>query len=142
MQQLNKVFKVKGRRTESPIEKLIVEKILEYGFEDFETQYEVGTYRVDIAFPEYKVGLELDGHEFHSKPGQVARDKLRDEYLTEVEGWKIERVMGYIARRYPLIPIAKAFRNIPEYQKLRIYEDACSQLQSWYLIDKYIETGQ
>lgn len=141
MQNLQKIFRSKQFKTESPIEKLIVEKLVEYDFRGFETQYEVEPYRIDIAFPKHKVGLELDGHAYHSTKAQQARDELRDEYLTS-QGWKMERIQGYMARRYPLIPIAKAFRNIPEYHGLKIYEHACSQLQSWYLISRYIEEGK
>lgn len=52
-------------------------------------QYPVLNYHLDFANPGLKIGLELDGAEFHNKE----RDLKRDRKLREL-GWKIYRISG------------------------------------------------
>jgi very-short-patch-repair endonuclease len=59
-----------------------------------ETQYEIGTYRLDFAlFPKNnsKIAIELDGHTYHERTeDQAVHDRARDRFLQE-NGWSTLR---------------------------------------------------
>ena len=57
------------------------------------TQYEVGPYRLDFAFPDVKLCVEADGKDFHSAPDDISRDQRRTKYLAEL-GWTVIRFTG------------------------------------------------
>jgi very-short-patch-repair endonuclease len=50
-----------------------------------------GRFRLDLAWPEFRLDLEGDGRLFHTSPADRRRDRARDEALGEV-GWAVERV--------------------------------------------------
>lgn len=50
----------------------------------------IGPYEMDIAFPEWKVDIEIDGI-FHDAPDARERDKVRD-YLLKSIGWTVVRI--------------------------------------------------
>lgn len=52
-------------------------------------QYPVGNVFIDFANPSMKVGIEVDGKDFHNKKD----DYIRDEKLAS-KGWKIFRITG------------------------------------------------
>lgn len=52
-----------------------------------------GKYRIDFADEANKIGIELDGHEFHSSKEQFTKDRQRQRDL-EAEGWRIIRFSG------------------------------------------------
>jgi hypothetical protein len=56
-------------------------------------QVVVGNYRVDLAIPEKKVAIELDGHEFHKSREQRTSDAQRERYLQR-QGWQVIRFTG------------------------------------------------
>lgn len=47
--------------------------------------------RVDIAWPQWRVGVECDGFRYHSRPEDLARDSARQNRLVAL-GWRIVRV--------------------------------------------------
>lgn len=55
-----------------------------------QTQYRVGKYRLDFAWPDLLIALEADGP-FHRNPDVAARDAVRDSYLRSL-GWLVFRV--------------------------------------------------
>lgn len=55
-----------------------------------QTQYQVGKYRLDYAWPKILIALEADGP-FHKNPDNAARDAMRDSYLRSL-GWLVFRV--------------------------------------------------
>ncbi len=57
-------------------------------------QFPVGRYFLDFAIPEFKIGLEADGKDWHDKDA----DKLRDEDLW-TQGWRIFRLAGHECKR-------------------------------------------
>jgi very-short-patch-repair endonuclease len=84
-------------RAESPIETMfisaIVPSICAFNIK-MEVQYtNESPYRLDVAFPEYQVAVELDGHEFHSSKEARQRDAARDRDLT-FRGWTVIRFTG------------------------------------------------
>lgn len=62
-------------------------------------QFEIGPYKIDIAFPMAKVAIECDGAEYHrSNQLQLERDQKRDKYLAR-KGWRTLRIEGIAIRR-------------------------------------------
>lgn len=53
-------------------------------------QYEVGPYRLDFAFIESKVVIEVDGIEFHGNQEAFVADRKRTRFL-ESHGWRVIR---------------------------------------------------
>jgi REase_MTES_1575 len=91
---------------ESPVEKIFCEafegQYSWYLWDSLVAQHRVGRYRLDFAYPEAMVGVEIDGREFHSTPEQKAADKVRQDRL-ESGGWKILRFTG-----------SEVYRDAPE----------------------------
>jgi very-short-patch-repair endonuclease len=53
------------------------------------TQYNIGKYFIDFAFPVHKIGVEFDGPEHEN---QKERDLEREEYIRS-QGWDVVRIM-------------------------------------------------
>ena len=77
---------------ESPMEAALQRALEAHGVRPV-LQYRVGTYRLDFAFPEKRVGVEVDGHAYHSTKIQRARDAQRDRFLAGL-GWAVLRFTG------------------------------------------------
>lgn len=75
-------------------------------------QVQISQYRVDFLVDETLV-VEVDGAKWHSSPGAVARDRARDDALSE---------LGYTVLRIP----AKITLNDPD-QAVRMVKNACIQ---------------
>lgn len=137
MEKLKQVIKKKSKdyKTLSRLEQRIVELLMKYESLDFDSNFKVGPYYVDIAFPKHKVGLEIDGREFHSTELQLTKDELRQEYLEKIKGWRIERVPGWFCYRFPLVVTAKVLRHIPEVQNHPLFKEACLAAKQWYARD-------
>mgnify|MGYP000221077623 CR=1 FL=1 len=73
----------------SPIEEVAWNSIRSHGRIVLYPQFPVFNYFIDFANPYLKIGLELDGKEYHN----LEKDKTRDELLSKI-GWKIFRVSG------------------------------------------------
>ena len=54
------------------------------------TQFRIGRYRADFAFPDCKLIIETDGHDFHKTKEQRTYDAERDRFLS-LEGWRVLR---------------------------------------------------
>jgi hypothetical protein len=67
-------------------------------------QFPALDYFIDFANPYYKIGLELDGKDFHDRK----RDKIRDQRLFDEEGWRIFRATGKES--------AAAFKSADEFE--------------------------
>lgn len=53
-------------------------------------QFPALDYFIDFASPYFRIGLELDGKQFHDP----VRDRVRDQRLFDEEGWRIFRATG------------------------------------------------
>lgn len=131
MQGVHEVLIAKVRKTDSPMERAVLIEVLKYEGIDIETQYPVGKYRLDIALPEYKLGLEVDGYEWHTSESQRARDLLRDEIL-ENQGWQIERVPGWFCYRNPDLAALKIMRFVPGIEQYEQFQRAKRRMMQWY----------
>jgi very-short-patch-repair endonuclease len=79
---------------ESPIERLFWDAyIIDSPTELPIPQYELLDYRLDFAFPNERVAVELDGQEFHSTVAQRTADAKRDRALLGA-GWITMRFAG------------------------------------------------
>lgn len=58
-------------------------------------QYELfgGKYRLDFAEPESKIGIELDGYDYHSSKEAFTKDRKRQREI-EAAGWRVIRFSG------------------------------------------------
>jgi site-specific DNA-cytosine methylase/very-short-patch-repair endonuclease len=54
-------------------------------------QYAVGPYFIDLAIPELKIGIEVDGGSWHKIEKKKRQDEKKKEYLNK-EGWIVVRV--------------------------------------------------
>jgi very-short-patch-repair endonuclease len=84
-----------GQRTDSRLERGWADALLDAGVTGFVTQHEVtGTdrrVRLDIAWPELLIAIEVDGARFHSDALAEAADRERTTWL-EQRGWTVVRV--------------------------------------------------
>ncbi|HET7579786.1 MAG TPA: DUF559 domain-containing protein [Bacillales bacterium] len=79
-------------KCESPVESRLYNALRHNGHVPV-TQYRVGPYRIDIAFPAVKLAIECDGKAYHSTPEQKRHDRHRDAYLRR-RGWRVYRFSG------------------------------------------------
>ncbi|TCS93622.1 endonuclease domain-containing protein [Hazenella coriacea] len=79
-------------KTESFIERRMFYALKAAGY-DIVCQVPSGRYRIDLAIPKYRIAIECDGHRWHSKPKDKARDRRKDKHL-ESEGWHVFRFTG------------------------------------------------
>ncbi|OGT09038.1 MAG: hypothetical protein A2X78_01965 [Gammaproteobacteria bacterium GWE2_37_16] len=69
--------------------------------EDLKTEYSIGVYTVDIAFPSLKLVIEIDGKKHHhAHIGQSYQDTLKDMLLDEYANWKVVRIPSYEYARF------------------------------------------
>ena len=134
MDSLKKVFS--SKKIESPVEQIFLNELLKYDIK-YELQYKVGKYRLDFALPEYKIGIEIDGSDYHNSNVQQTRDRLRDEYLEVVEGWKIKRIDAWICYRYPKLVVAYALISVDKLKNNKYFIHNKRQLAVYYAREMY-----
>ncbi|MDQ6725040.1 MAG: hypothetical protein M3066_02535 [Actinomycetota bacterium] len=81
--------------TESPLEDRLVRLLRHHGLPEPVRQHEValpdgGVARIDLAYPEVKLGIEADGRIWHSGRADFARDRRRANHLAGL-GWTLLR---------------------------------------------------
>ena len=76
--------------SESPMESRVRQRILDAGLPTPQIQVVVtlpdGIRRIDLAYPERRIGIEYDGQDFHSGDGSLGRDRERHNSLITA-GW-------------------------------------------------------
>lgn len=78
-----------GLRVGSSLENLVALRLHHWGHKP-EHQYKVGRWHIDFAWPDTKIGLEVDGLH-HRIPENAARDQARDASLRR-DGWLVFRI--------------------------------------------------
>lgn len=78
-----------GEGKRSYPESYIERKLKQDGF-SYEFQYQVGRYKVDFAFLDKKLALEVDGKQ-HLREKQLQSDRRKDAFLEE-NGWTVFRL--------------------------------------------------
>lgn len=95
VQRIRELVRVADGRAESPAESWLRWACLDAGFPQPVPQYwlQCGNrlwFRIDLAWPQVKFGLEYDGVQFHTGPA-LTRDRTRLNALTRA-GWTIHSV--------------------------------------------------
>lgn len=90
----------------SPIELTAWQVIRSRGRLPLYPQYPVGKYFLDFGNPFRKIGVELDGKDYHDK----AKDYKRDMELRSV-GWDIIRITGSEMNKMPACDVSRLFED-------------------------------
>lgn len=90
---------------ESPMESEARLAMLDGGLPEPVLQYEVvdrdfRRWRLDFAWPEYRVTVEFDGFEYHSSPASLRRDRQKRAALVEL-GWQPMGIVSADVRGRP-----------------------------------------
>jgi very-short-patch-repair endonuclease len=83
----------------------LVKLLREAGITGWRTNYPVGGYRVDVAFPAEKVAIETDGWAFHSDQEDFQHDRVRQNNIALL-GWQVLRFTWLDLTEYPQRVIA------------------------------------
>lgn len=92
-----------GARSEA--ERLLVKLLREARITGWRTNYPVGGYKVDVAFPKQKVAIEVDGWAHHSSPDDFNDDRVRQNNIALL-GWQVLRFTWLDLVEYPRRVIA------------------------------------
>ncbi|MFL6081680.1 MAG: DUF559 domain-containing protein [Mycobacterium sp.] len=87
-----------GARSEA--ERLLVKLLRDNGVTGWKTNYPVGGYKVDVAFPEAKIAIETDGWAFHSSQEDFQNDRERQNKIALL-GWQVLRFTWLDLTEYP-----------------------------------------
>ncbi len=93
IRRLHKVLSLADGGAESPQETRVRIILIEGGLPRPVTQIRVGRRRVDMGWPEWRVGVEYDGAQHWTDPDRHGGDIARLEYLHHM-GWVIVRVVA------------------------------------------------
>ncbi|HYZ67799.1 MAG TPA: DUF559 domain-containing protein, partial [Mycobacterium sp.] len=72
----------------------------------WKTNYPIGGYKVDVAFPRQKVTIEVDGWAFHSDHDDFVHDRKRQNAIALI-GWQVPRFTWLDLTEYPQRVIAE-----------------------------------
>ena len=99
--------------TESPIEEFLFNAIKNNKLDEHcRPQFEIGTKRVDFAFPIAKLVVECDGRKYHhTEQWQIEKDQERDKYLSK-KGWRVLHFEGLAIRKNIDLCIDKIIKNL------------------------------
>jgi len=74
----------------SQAERLLIALLRGAGITGWRTNYPVGGYLVDVAFPAHKLAIEVDGWAFHSDHEAFHNDRVRQNRIA-LRGWQVLR---------------------------------------------------
>ena len=100
-----------GARSEA--ERLLVKLLRDAGIKGWTTNYPIGKYKADVAFPKERVDIEVDGWAFHSDPEVFAKDRERQNAIA-LMGWQVLRFTWLDLTEHPqrvIAEIAAAIRS-------------------------------
>ena len=110
-QALLRVMEDQGKRTESPFEMLVLQRLLTAGYR-VKTQWPVGAYRIDLVVEgkARRLAVECDGEKWHT-PEQLQRDLERQAILERL-GWVFVRIRGSVFFRDSDTAMAPVFAKL------------------------------
>lgn len=114
MRALRKALDLADGGAESPKETELRLLIVRDGLPRPVTQVPVGRRRVDMGWPQWKVGVEYDGEQHFVNPDDYANDIERLEYLA-AQGWAIIRVSARQLRYDRRGILGRIRRALPQY---------------------------
>jgi very-short-patch-repair endonuclease len=95
-----RLLRAAGDGARSEAERLLVKLLRDNGFTGWKTNYRVGGYKVDVAFPKPKVAIEADGWAFHSDQEDFQNDRERQNKIALL-GWQVLRFTWLDLTEYP-----------------------------------------
>jgi len=115
-------------KAESPIEVLLLGQLFGMhsnpnAYIELVSQFWAEGYRLDFAYPNLKVGVEVDGHDFHKTKEQRTKDAHRDRVLTKA-GWTILRFTGSEIFSNPYKAAKEIADILPAWEELETEEAA------------------
>ncbi|WP_060711180.1 endonuclease domain-containing protein [Pseudonocardia sp. HH130629-09] len=84
---------------ESPMETRVRLALHDHGVRPPVLQHPVGPYRIDLAYPDLRFGVEYDGE--HHLDGDRARADLRRQAFLTAQGWDILRPEAHVVLARP-----------------------------------------
>lgn len=87
-----------GARSEA--ERLVVQLLRASGICGWHANYKVGPYSIDIAFPDQRVAIEIDGWAFHSDQEVFQKDRSRQNWIA-LQGWQVLRFTWLDITQHP-----------------------------------------
>lgn len=84
----------------SQAERLLAQLLRSASLTGWQTNYKVGPYRVDFAFPGKQVAIEVDGWAFHSGRAEFQHDRERQNEIM-LMGWQVLRFTWLDLTAYP-----------------------------------------
>lgn len=103
-----------GARSEA--ERLFVKLLRDAGFTGWKTNHPVGGYKVDVAFIQGNVAIEVDGWAFHSDSEVFQIDRNRQNVIALL-GWKVLRFTWLDLTAYPERVIAEVAAATGQYRR-------------------------
>lgn len=77
-----------GARSEA--ERLLIQLLASAGLTGWKANFRDGPYSIDVAFPEARVAIEIDGWAFHTDRNAFQNDRVRQNWLS-LHGWQVLR---------------------------------------------------
>lgn len=87
-----------GSRSEA--ERLLIKLLRDNGITGWKANYPIGGYKVDVAFLERMVAIEVDGWAFHSDHDDFEKDRKRQNTISLL-GWQVLRFTWLDLTEYP-----------------------------------------
>lgn len=87
-----------GARSEA--ERLLIELLRAAGITGWQANYRAGPYSIDVAFPDQRVAIEIDGWAFHSDREAFQNDRTRQNWLA-LQGWQVLRFTWLDITQHP-----------------------------------------
>ncbi|MGB5151422.1 MAG: DUF559 domain-containing protein [Mycobacterium sp.] len=84
----------------SQAERLLAQLLRSASLTGWRTNYKVGRYRVDFAFPKHRVAIEVDGWAFHSDRADFQHDRERQNQIMLMR-WQVLRFTWLDLTAYP-----------------------------------------
>ncbi len=91
----------------SQAERLLAQLLRSASLTGWRTNYKVGRYRVDFAFPKHRVAIEVDGWAFHSDRADFQHDRERQNEIMLMR-WQVLRFTWLDLTAYPERVLARS----------------------------------
>lgn len=77
-------------RADSAAERLLIRLLRDAGIDGWALGHPLGPYTIDLAFPERRLAIEVDGWAYHVDPDRFRNDRRKGNYLARC-GWDLLR---------------------------------------------------
>ena len=96
---------------QSQAERLLIQLLKRARIDGWTANYPVGPYRVDVAFPQLTIAIEVDGLAVHSDADVFQNDRERQNYLV-LNGWHVLRFTWRDLTEHPERVVTEIMRAI------------------------------